>query len=395
MGTIASNRSGWLGRPTACDRSGSSRSAAATRRSSIVHDRAFTIEQRGDQEVVAAYDVADRRELWTARLDAAFSETLGGDGPRATPTWHDGRRYALGAHRRTACARRRYRAAAVADQHPRRRRRVEPAVGHVRVTAGRRRRGGRPAGRRRRPFGRRLRSPPGNRAWSALDDSAGYASPMLVDDRRCANRSSSSARSRLIGLSHGPAARCSGSTPGRRTCDVNVADRWCWTRNRVFLSAGYGMGAALLSRSRAGDHFDVEEVWRSPRMKNQFTSSVLLDGYIYGLDESILACINATTGELKWKGGPLRLWPAPARQRASDRDDRRGRSRARARVAGSPHEIARVRLRSTGQDVESPGARRWYLLVRNIARDGGVRSARYEVIQLSTAVLFNPDPELA
>lgn len=38
-------------------------------------------------------------------------------------------------------------------------------------------------------------------------------------------------------------------------------------------------------------------------MKNQFTSSVLHEGYIYGLDESILACLDAATGELKWKGG--------------------------------------------------------------------------------------------
>jgi outer membrane protein assembly factor BamB len=38
-------------------------------------------------------------------------------------------------------------------------------------------------------------------------------------------------------------------------------------------------------------------------MKNQFTSSLLLDGFIYGLDESILACVDAATGELKWKGG--------------------------------------------------------------------------------------------
>lgn len=38
-------------------------------------------------------------------------------------------------------------------------------------------------------------------------------------------------------------------------------------------------------------------------MKNQFTSSVLHDGFVYGLDESILACVDAATGELKWKGG--------------------------------------------------------------------------------------------
>jgi outer membrane protein assembly factor BamB len=30
---------------------------------------------------------------------------------------------------------------------------------------------------------------------------------------------------------------------------------------------------------------------------------VLHDGFIYGLDGSILSCIDASTGELKWKGG--------------------------------------------------------------------------------------------
>ncbi len=38
-------------------------------------------------------------------------------------------------------------------------------------------------------------------------------------------------------------------------------------------------------------------------MKNKFTSSVLHDGYIYGLDEAILACIDAATGVPMWKGG--------------------------------------------------------------------------------------------
>jgi outer membrane protein assembly factor BamB len=59
--------------------------------------RAFTIEQRRGQEVVAAYDIETGRELWTHTWDADFRESMGGDGPRATPTWHEGRLYALGA----------------------------------------------------------------------------------------------------------------------------------------------------------------------------------------------------------------------------------------------------------------------------------------------------------
>jgi outer membrane protein assembly factor BamB len=69
------------------------------------------------------------------------------------------------------------------------------------------------------------------------------------------------------------------------------------------LSSGYGTGAAVIELVPTGDRFDVREVWRNIRMKNQFTSSVLHEGYLYGLDESILACVDAATGELKWKGG--------------------------------------------------------------------------------------------
>src|SRR3989338_516855 len=63
----------------------------------LADGRAFTIEQRRQQEVVAAYDVATGRELWTDGWVGEFIETMGGDGPRATPTYHDGRIYALGA----------------------------------------------------------------------------------------------------------------------------------------------------------------------------------------------------------------------------------------------------------------------------------------------------------
>ena len=62
----------------------------------IAEGRAFTIEQRGGRELAAAYDVATGRELWTTVWDALFRSSAGGDGPRATPAWHDGRVYVLG-----------------------------------------------------------------------------------------------------------------------------------------------------------------------------------------------------------------------------------------------------------------------------------------------------------
>ena len=38
-------------------------------------------------------------------------------------------------------------------------------------------------------------------------------------------------------------------------------------------------------------------------MKNKLSSSVLLDGYVYGLDEGILACVDVATGRVAWKSG--------------------------------------------------------------------------------------------
>src|SRR5204862_3101839 len=63
----------------------------------IARGRAFTIEQRRHKEVATAYDLATGRELWANGWEGEFQESLGGDGPRATPTWHDGRVYVLGA----------------------------------------------------------------------------------------------------------------------------------------------------------------------------------------------------------------------------------------------------------------------------------------------------------
>jgi len=59
--------------------------------------RAYTIEQRRDREAITAYDVETGRELWAFAYPALFDEILGGAGPRATPVYHEGLIYSLGA----------------------------------------------------------------------------------------------------------------------------------------------------------------------------------------------------------------------------------------------------------------------------------------------------------
>lgn len=264
--------------------------------------RTFTIEQRGSQEVVAAYDLASGRELWTNAWDAAFSERMGGDGPRATPTWHDGRVYALGGAGELraidhASGRTLWRTNILEDASAANLQwgmAASPLIVDETVVV-------LPGGRDGRSvvaYDRRTGKP----VWSSLDDQASYSSPMLVtlDGLR---QILIFTASRLAGITP-ESGELLWEFPWRTEYDVNASQPLLLGPKRVFISTGYGAGAAVIDLTRGADgRFSVTEVWRSNRMKNQFTSSVAHDGFIYGLDEAILACLDASTGELKWKGG--------------------------------------------------------------------------------------------
>jgi outer membrane protein assembly factor BamB len=263
--------------------------------------RAFTIEQRGSQEVAAAYDIASGRELWTNRWDAVFRERMGGDGPRATPTWDAGRVYVLGATGELraldeASGRLLWRVNILDDNGASNLQWGMAAApllvdGNVVVL----------------PGGSNGRSvvaydaASGKRAWSALDDTAAYSSPMLVTLGGVRQILIFTA-SRLAGLAP-DGTSVLWEYPWKTNFDVNASQPLVIGGNRVFISTGYGTGSAVIELVRADDGFTVRELWRNIAMKNQFTSSVLHDGFIYGLDEAILACIDAATGERKWKGG--------------------------------------------------------------------------------------------
>ena len=65
-----------------------------------------------------------------------------------------------------------------------------------------------------------------------------------------------------------------------------------------------GSAAALLqiSRRRGGRHRDASS-WESPRLKAKFTNPVLHDGFVYGLDDGVLVCLDPATGERRWRSG--------------------------------------------------------------------------------------------
>ena len=267
----------------------------------MAEGRAFTIEQRGSEELVAAYEVAAGREIWTNAWRALFSEHYGGVGPRSTPTWHAGILFALGAMGElrafdAATGKVRWRTNILDDAGASNLEWGMAAsplvVGNVVIVVP-----GGSGGRTIVAYDRQS----GTRVWSALDERAGYSSQMAASlagvEQILTFTGATLASLSLDG------ARVLWQFPWPTQTGINVAQPLVLDGNRVFLSSGYGMGAALIEVSRDGDTFAIREVWRTNRMKNQFTSSVHHEGFIYGLDEAILACLDAATGALKWKGG--------------------------------------------------------------------------------------------
>ena len=139
----------------------------------------------------------------------------------------------------------------------------------------------------------------GRIAWSALDDEAAYSSPMRVT-LAGVEQIVVLLGARVVGVSLDRGAPL-WEFPWPTQGGVNAAQPVVISANRLFVSSG--VGGAVVEVTRDGEGLAAREVWRTQRMKNEFTSSVHHDGFIYGLDAGILACLDAASGESKWKGG--------------------------------------------------------------------------------------------
>jgi len=267
---------------------------------SIADDRAYTIEQRRSKEVVAAYDVNTGRELWTQSWSAEFQDETG-DGPRTTPTYDDGWLYALGATGELRCLNAKTGAVrwgknilsdndagnlpwAMA---------ASPLIVDDKVIV----LPGGTSGKSVVAYNKTTGAP----VWKVQNDRQAYVSPMLVTlgGRRQILVVSAS---RVFGLVPEDGSLL-WSQPWDTDNGINVSQPIIVDANRFFISSGYGKGAALMEVTGSGNSLQARTVWSNPTMKNKFNSSVLHDGYVYGLDEGILSCVDVNTGTRKWKGG--------------------------------------------------------------------------------------------
>ena len=259
--------------------------------------RLYTQEQRGGDEVVACYDVSTGKPVWRHRDAVRFWESNGGAGPRATPALSGGRVFTLG------------------------------ATGILNV----------------------LDAGTGAVVWSrnAVTDTGakvphwGIAgSPLVVDDAVIVAAAGSlvaydlaTGKPRWLG----PPGGTSYSSPQLLTIDgvaqilllsasgatsVALTDGtllWehAWpgativqpaltAEGNVLISTSGGTGGIGMRRLAVANGpggWTVEERWTSVGLKPYFNDYVVHEGHAFGFDGNILACIDLTDGQRKWKGG--------------------------------------------------------------------------------------------
>jgi outer membrane protein assembly factor BamB len=260
--------------------------------------RLYTQEQRGDEEIVACYDVATGKPVWRHSDAARFWESNAGPGPRATPTLSNGRVYTLG------------------------------ATGILNV----------------------LDAGTGAVVWSrnaASDTGAklpgwGFAaSPLVVGDLVIAATSGSLVAYDLANGNprwFGPHGGASYSSPHLLTIDgvaqimllsttgatsVALADgKLLWehlwsawpgvpivqpalinANGDILISVSDSSGTRRLAVAHGSGGWTAKERWTSEDLNPYFNDFVVHKDHAFGFDGSILACIDLEDGKGKWKGG--------------------------------------------------------------------------------------------
>lgn len=137
----------------------------------------------------------------------------------------------------------------------------------------------------------------GEKVWASPAGTGGYAAPVLYQAGKTECLAMFGAKALYgVELNTGKKRWASSWTT---SYDVNAADP-IPLDGKIFISSGYGKGATVVDISGAEPH----NVWTSTVMRNHFSSCVLLNGFLYGIDGNAgngsLKCIDFATGTEKW-----------------------------------------------------------------------------------------------
>jgi outer membrane protein assembly factor BamB len=265
---------------------------------SVQGDRVYVQGMRNRQSVVSTLNRADGKLVWVRILGPAGDNDRG-PGPRSTPTIDGDRVYALSETGDLACLR-------VAEGSVIWQRNIlkefrgdnpywllseSPLIdgNNVIVTPG-----GRGAG------VVALDKMSGKTVWVSkeLSDGAGYSSPIVADVGGVRTIMTFTADA-------GVGVRASdGKLMWRNTTAANGTANIAtpvYSDGKVFFTSSYGAGAALLGLRAAGNEVRAQEIYSTRDMKNHHGGVVLVNGYIYGYNDSILTCLEFASGKMVWR----------------------------------------------------------------------------------------------
>jgi outer membrane protein assembly factor BamB len=266
----------------------------------VVGDRIYTQEQRGKEEAVVCFDADTGEEIWSHTDEARFSEALGGVGPRATPTFHDGKIYALGATGFLNCldaatgkVEWSHDIAADADAKvPMWGFASSPLVaeGIVIVFAG--------GADDKSVLGYNAKS--GKLAWTAGYGEFSYSSPQPA----------------RLDLSDQVLIATESGLTSIVPSDGHVLWRHDWPLKEgicrivqpaiiddtnVLIGTGFGFGTRRLSVGWAGDGWSTTETWTTDAIKPYYNDMVVHRGHLYGFDGDFFTCVDLKDGQGKWR----------------------------------------------------------------------------------------------
>ncbi len=268
----------------------------------VTDKKAITLEQDGEEEVVSCFDLLSGKVLWQARNRARYDNPLGGVGPRATPTIDGDRVYTVGATGFFACrllsTGELVYSRNILEEHnaplPDWGVAGSPLIFEdlVILSAGG-------------PDGNSLVAydkVSGELVWRGGSDKAHWSSPVAYE----------------IEGEHQVLIFNKGGVAAHDIEDGSILWEFPWTKstgtprvaipvqipgNRFVISSGYGAGASMFQVTKSESRYVAKEKWKSLHLKSKFNNFVFRDGYLYGLDDGMLTCIDAETGRRTWKKG--------------------------------------------------------------------------------------------
>jgi outer membrane protein assembly factor BamB len=140
----------------------------------------------------------------------------------------------------------------------------------------------------------------GKTVWTSkeLSDEAGYASPVVADVQGVRTVMTLTAQAG-VGVRASDGKLMWRYRPvANGTANITTP---IFFDNKVFYTSAYNTGGALLGLTAQNGVVDAKEIYFTREMQNHHGGVVLVNGYLYGFNNSILTCLEFATGKMMWR----------------------------------------------------------------------------------------------